>query len=354
MRFAQFLALRTPALLLHLLATATVGCSNDAASNSGEDCDLGSEGCHCYGNKTCNDDLSCLSNRCVNTSPENDNDNDDAAASVTPAHPAKDASVDDPTHGGGADASIDEPAQTGDSTDESSGNSEPSPTSSEATTEPQTEPHAGPDAATPPDQSGTMSVTDPSAPDSSGECTPSGNCVDGDAMDCVNGKRVARDCTGCAVLACTCCGNVGTFGMLDTTPFDELPEVISEFTQDPEYVSIDVNFDSRPEAAMLVFNLDSDYTFDYRDLRVDLTYSGLLEYLRVSFEHNGSDSGTGCMYDLELDAGTVYKAGSWVTCWGDYAGLDAPPLVRTVTVRIGTYGTSGAAQLTVRELRFVP
>lgn len=357
MRFTSLASLSrrpTTPFALALAALGLFGCSNDAAS---DECELGSEGCHCYGNKTCDDDLACLSDRCVDLDSDGETEAD--AASRPTVAGSKDGSAEDVVDATAQDASANEtpkPKLDAASESEPAGDT-PQPDSEANALEPDASEATRPEAETAtepsPVHTGTSSVDETSAP-GPGECVESGTCAAGNALLCVDGKPEARDCTGCAVMSCTCCGNVGTFGMLDTSPFTELPEIITEFVQAPDYVSIAVDFDTRPEAAMLVFNLDAEYTFAPQDVRVDLSYSGVVEYLRISFEDNSPDYGTGCMYDLVQDNGSVFQAGSFITCWGDYEGLEAAPLVHTVTVRIGTYGSSGSAVLTVRNLDFTP
>ncbi len=58
-------------LLLLLSSSALVGCGGKEADS----CEEGAEGCACYPNKTCNDDLQCLSKLCVD--PDGKDDDDD-------------------------------------------------------------------------------------------------------------------------------------------------------------------------------------------------------------------------------------------------------------------------------------
>jgi hypothetical protein len=69
------------ALALSLSGCLSAGSSggagnDDGASSSEEECEAGDEGCECYPNDTCNDDLACRSNLCVDLDSRNDDDGD--------------------------------------------------------------------------------------------------------------------------------------------------------------------------------------------------------------------------------------------------------------------------------------
>lgn len=57
-----------------IVSLVVVGCGEEEP-----ECAEGAEGCACYPNKTCNDDLSCLSNLCVDPDGKPDDDDDDEA-----------------------------------------------------------------------------------------------------------------------------------------------------------------------------------------------------------------------------------------------------------------------------------
>lgn len=64
---------RSSCLLFCLAPLAFVGCGGEETDS----CEEGTEGCACYPNKTCNDDLQCLSKLCVDPDGKDDDKDDD-------------------------------------------------------------------------------------------------------------------------------------------------------------------------------------------------------------------------------------------------------------------------------------
>ena len=74
-----------------MAAIVTAACGEEEP-----ECAQGAEGCACYPNETCNDDLVCLSNLCVDRDGKPDDNGDDESDGGNCGGAGKDGGKDDP------------------------------------------------------------------------------------------------------------------------------------------------------------------------------------------------------------------------------------------------------------------
>ena len=182
------------------------------------------------------------------------------------------------------------------------------------------------------------------------DCTPTGTCAAGDGQDCVDGALVARDCSGCALIAACgvdCCDGIGWFGA-DTYPdFVLRNELITSFTQSSSQAGIEASFTAADQVGALTFALDAPQAMDRYAVEFDMTAVGdgtLSGAATASLE----DGESGCLYALGEYSTDQYWLESQITCWGTF---DDNSPVRQINVRIDST-SSGNGTLVVREVRF--
>jgi endoglucanase len=179
----------------------------------------------------------------------------------------------------------------------------------------------------------------------SSSCQPSGSCAAGDGIDCANGQEVARDCSGCELLACGtgCCSSVASFAG-DTYPeFVSRPDLISSFSQSATTASLTASFEGPNQSAAIAFALDASYAIDPYFVVLDASFSG--GNLAVSLENGDA----GCQYPAFEDSPGLYLLDDLAgNCWG---GFTSSSQVAQINVRLDAV-SSGSAQLTVRSVSF--
>lgn len=141
--------------------------------------------------------------------------------------------------------------------------------------------------------------------------------------------------------------------MLRDEPYTELPEIITSFAQDSNSVSLQATFGSVAQIAAIVFNLDTTYAFSPDDIRLELSYEGRVDEVQLTLEHNATVD-SGCSYYLQSSDAIEWYVSSWISCWGEFEGYTAPTAVSSITVRVGSLGTSGSAAFAVQTFRFTP
>lgn len=200
-------------------------------------------------------------------------------------------------------------------------------------------------------------VVDPDPdPDPDPECTASGTCADGNAMDCdAQGEPVEVDCSACAVLTCgtACCDRVGVFAAyLTAISYDyyEAPELVASYSADAEAVSLSAEFDTSipswfQQFAVHSFRLTS--TKDATDAGGTLVCVDTNEPDMMSFTfENGGD---GCAVTLYQVTEGCYAPLLVDNCWGNWLSIGAwnQLNVRTMATQ---YSTNFSTTLTVTSV----
>lgn len=178
-----------PRPLLHLalgsLFFLLPACTSSSDADDGKECEDGEEGCACFANDTCNDDLSCLSHVCVDPDAENgdaqasSSRDDDEDGGATPSSANGDGGRDDskdpskPGAGGGdggegaTDSDGDAPSQDASVSDPGS-NPDEGETGSTQATNSEDEGDAATTDTSEPDTTEDPEVTDPEPTETDG------------------------------------------------------------------------------------------------------------------------------------------------------------------------------------------
>ncbi len=141
---------RLPSLFTYAIVLSLTGCVGSSGSNG---CQAGSEGCACYGNRSCDEPLACRSNLCVEVGDAGATDSDDEStesddgAATDEQEDAADASVaatdaetDDATASTSNDESSKRDASTADPTEATSTTDASDTTTDDTTDDPAVDP----------------------------------------------------------------------------------------------------------------------------------------------------------------------------------------------------------------------
>ncbi len=189
---------------------------------------------------------------------------------------------------------------------------------------------------------------DEPGPDPDPQCTPSGACADGDALDCDEAGLVERDCAACELLSCgiDCCHSVGHFGAVSQPDFALDMSLVTHFEASSSGATLEMDFSFAPsddeQVGVVAFKLNGSYEVDPTLLDIAATSSNPIE---VSLEVNDGDAG--CLYDTLEDDGIFFPFSS-VICWG---GFDQYSLVEQINVRLVGYSSSSES-MTVHAVYF--
>ncbi len=301
---------RWPILCLSLPAAVCVACLGGGGGGSA--CEEGNEGCRCFGNDTCLDGLECLSGLCVDPDGE---DTDEGGAEVT------DESGDATDDNSGSSSTGETDGAVAEETDASG-------SQGQSTDVAQTD-DAATDAAEPNPASETdAAMTDePVVPDEPAQAcsTGSGSCSAGNALDCVGGQFVDRDCSACAVLDCgvACCGAIWPL-VADAYPYERRDDLLTEFSVSSDSAFLAAEFDGGEQFAAIGFELDAPRSISPSAVAIDAAATGSITF-EVSLEKNDE---TGCQYSTSggLLLSELYCWGTWEAT--GYDGTAAKLLVR--------------------------
>jgi endoglucanase len=191
------------------------------------------------------------------------------------------------------------------------------------------------------------------------DCTPTGSCAAGNAMDCdADGELVERDCSACALLPDPDdCHSVSHFGAVSRPVFSVAPQLVKSFTASSSVATLNMAFDfsafpsADEQIGAIAFALSGNAYVEplWFETCIEATDD---EHVQVSFENGAS----GCLYPLTLLPVDGICRPAYIAdpdydgiCWGAWELNAYPGEVSQVNMRIGSF-TSGARTLEVRSL----
>ncbi len=316
-----------------IAVTLATGCLSTAGGGGAgkDDCERGDEGCECFGNDTCLDDLSCRSGLCVDTSKKGSKSDDDGGSpsGSKPSTTTDEDATDDATDDTSTDDTTDD--TTTDDTPTDPGPSEPSePSEPAGTTDPGP---AEPAVTTDPGPSEPAPEPDP-GPAPGTACTEgTGSCSDGSGLDCQDGTLVARECSGCSLLSCgiACCNSVWPL-TAESYPYERRDDLLTSFTTSANEATVSVAFTALEEFAAIGFTVATPQVIDLASFAFNASTTGTVK-VEVSLELDGE---TGCIFSTS--GGQLVKE---IGCWGawedtGYGGSAERVLIRILSERAQT------------------
>lgn len=159
-------------------------------------------------------------------------------------------------------------------------------------------------------------------------CTASGSCASGDAVDCdADGQPVVVDCAPCALLSCgnECCDRVGVFGAYVTAleyDYVEQPSLVAAYSASEAMVSLSAEFD---EALPNWFQQFAAHSFRLAETRTPTDAANVVvcvdtnEPDMMSFTFENGDNGCAVTW-IEVDVG-CYQAEYIDSCWGTWESI---------------------------------